>query len=85
VSVATCQSEQALHRIISYLDMAGIVITPLIEKRALGLITEALDAHSDDLLRACMARMPAFFELPERPLLCKAPPIRRGSLGYGDY
>jgi hypothetical protein len=29
--------------------------------------------------------VPAFFELPERPLLCKAPSIHRGSLGYGDY
>lgn len=85
MSVATSQSEQALHRIISYLDMAGIVITPLIEKRALALITESLDTHSDDLLRVCMARVPAFFELPERPLLCKTPSIHRGSLGYGDY
>jgi hypothetical protein len=65
--------------------MAGVVITPSVEKRALALITEALDSDSEDLLRDCMARVPVFFELPERPIFCKAPPIHRGSLGYGDY
>lgn len=79
------QSEQALHRVMRYLEMADISITPHVEKQVLALITQALESHPDNLLPECMRRLPRFFDLPKHPAPCQAPPIHRGSLGYGDY
>lgn len=79
------RSEQALHRIMRYLEMSDVNITPPVEKRALALITEALECHPDDPLPNCMSRLSTCFDLPMDDSPCQAPPVHRGSLGYGDY
>lgn len=79
------QSEQALQRIMRYLEMSGVIITAPVEKHALVLITEALDSHPDSPLPECMRRLSTFFDLPLQDSPCQVPPVHRGSLGYGDY
>lgn len=78
-------SEQALHRVLRYLQMAGVPITSEVEKRALALVAQALESDPANPLPTCMAQLAQSFTLPGQVPPRLAPPLNRGSLGYGDY
>lgn len=79
------QSQQALQRVLDYLRLAGLEVTPEIEQRALLLVSGALASSPEDLLAECMQRLRAAFALPKHDPLLQAPAINRGSLVYGAY
>lgn len=62
-----------------------MTITVDVEKQALALVTQALAADPADTLAASMGLIPLYFELPSHSVPRQAPPLQRGSLGYGDY
>lgn len=78
-------SQLALQRILDYLHLAGLHITPEVERRALQLVLAGMDSAPQDLLAESMRRLPDCFELPQFDALPQAPVIHRGSLGYGAY
>lgn len=81
----TPQSQLALQRILDYLRLAGVELTPEVEQRALLLVSAALQRAPEDLLAECMRRLPEVFELPGYKPILQAPEIHRGSLVYGAY
>ncbi|WP_143520379.1 hypothetical protein [Halopseudomonas pelagia] len=81
----TPQSQLALQRVLDYLRLAGVELTPEVEQRALLLVSAALEHAPEDLLAECMRRLPEVFLLPGYKSLLQAPEIHRGSLGYGAY
>lgn len=81
----TPQSQLALQRVLDYLRLAGLSLTPTVEQQALQLVSAAMESASEDLLADCMRRLPDFFELPRYDAPHQAPVIHRGSLGYGAY
>lgn len=83
--MTTPLSQLALQRVLDYLRLAGLRITPQVQKRALLLVSEALEAMPDDPLTQSMRLLPQYFELPTQAGLLQAPVIHRGSLGYGAY
>lgn len=83
--MTTPSSQLALQRVLDYVRLAGVRITPEVQKRALQLVSEALERMPDDPVAGSMRLVPEYFELPQLPGLVQAPVIHRGSLGYGAY
>lgn len=81
----TPQSQLALQRVLDYLRLAGVELTPEVEQRALLLVSAALENAPEDLLAECMRRLPEVFELPGYKPMLQTPEIHRGSLVYGAY
>lgn len=77
--------EQALDRVLAYLEWSGIPLTDSVCLAALKLVESVLAEPAEDPLAAVMDRLPEHFQLPHgaRPPL--APPLKRGSIGYYDY
>ncbi|MEH6499765.1 MAG: hypothetical protein V7751_10300 [Pseudoalteromonas distincta] len=78
-------SQVALHRVLNYLKLAGLGISPEVEKRALQLVTQALDSAPEEVLAESMRLVPQYFTMPQAPSLQQAPAVNRGSLFYGAY
>lgn len=85
MNTSTAPSEQALHRVLRYLELSGVTITVDAEKQALALVIRALDADPADTFATSMGLIPLYFELPRHSAPRQSPPLCRGSLGYGDY
>lgn len=76
--------EQVLSRVLAYLAGMGMPITRDISRMALRLVEEALaQEDTDDLYAWIMERLPRQFLLPQLDLPPLAPPVHRGSIGYG--
>lgn len=88
-------SEVALRRVLAWLRWAGRDLTPDLERAALQAMADSVAEDSADLFGACMQRLQANGELAAAdrltaignpyPAAPVAPPLRRGSIGYGDY
>lgn len=79
------RSEVALRRLLAYLGWSGVAITPEVERCALETVAQALDSDESELIAACMQRLAQHAPAPQRAVGVVAPPIRRGSIAYGDY
>lgn len=78
-------SQLALQRVLDYLRLAGLRLTPEVQQQALLLVAEALKSMPDDPVQASMRLLPEYFQLPGQTGLLQAPLMHRGSLGYGAY
>lgn len=77
--------QQALDRVLTYLDQAGVVLSDDVCRRALNLVDAALlEARTcgGDVLQAAMDRLPGYFDLPQPAAPTPWPPLARGSIGY---
>lgn len=81
----TTASERTLHRILNYWLQSGVSITPETEHQALRLVSEMYDRKSSDPMNDCLERVIQQIDEAAEPLPQIAPPIRRTSLGYGEF
>lgn len=78
-------AENVLRRVLCYLQRAGVTLDSAVEQQALRLVAGAMALAPDDVMGACIRLLPDYFELPVGHVPPLAPPLQRGSLGYGDY
>lgn len=77
------RAEVALARVLAYLQWAGVEIDSAIERQALGIVADALEADAPNFFRVCMEKTRDRFELRPAAIPTATPPINRGSIGYG--
>jgi hypothetical protein len=81
----TTQCEQVLGRVLAYLSGTGMPLSRELSVVALKLVEEALEREeTQDVYAYIMDRLPQQFALPQLQLPPLAPPVNRGSIGYGD-
>ncbi len=78
-------AEVALGRVLGYLRMSGMKVTPAVQRQALAVVMEALEKGDTEPFGACMALARERFHLGLEVAVAPAPPIRRGSIGYGVH
>jgi hypothetical protein len=76
--------EHALARVLQYIAGTGAELTDAHTLIALQLVEEGLQSGQQDLMAWVMGELPRRFDLSQRQLPPVAPPIVRGSIGYGD-
>lgn len=77
-------SEILLQRILAYWAWSGVAIDATTEEKALTIVARAL--HQPEQQRLSYGLQAMMDELPEQPTLAPvSPPLRRGSMHYGDY
>ncbi len=76
--------EETLARVLTYLRLAGITVTPEMARRALRMVDSALEDGDQHLLSRVMDRLPDNFPLPEETLPPLAPPVHHASVHYED-
>lgn len=86
--MASVSLQDVFNRVYTYLRASGIDMTVDSYRTLLHLIEDAVgpggdEGHEDALLEAAMERMPLYFDLPVRTAPNAAPPLSRGSIGYG--
>jgi hypothetical protein len=81
----TTASERTLHRILNYWLQSGVSITPETERKALRLVSEIYQRESSDPMNDCLELVIRQLDEVAEPLPQIAPPIRRTSLGYGEF
>lgn len=81
--MARTLGEHALSRILEYLAVNGVELDDRQTLVALQLVEEGLASGQTDLLGWAMDELPRRFALPQQQLPRVAPPIERGSIGYG--
>lgn len=79
------RAEIALARVLAYLQWTGVHIDAQVERQALSIVAEALEADAPDFFQACMERVKERFELSQADVPVSAPPICRASIGYGVH
>ncbi|QIB51068.1 hypothetical protein [Pseudomonas sp. OIL-1] len=79
------RAEIALARVLAYLQWTGVNIDAGVERQALRIVAEALEADAPDFFQACMEMVKERFELLPAGVPVPAPPICRGSIGYGTH
>lgn len=79
------RAEIALARVLAYLQWTGVEVDTCVERKALRIVEEALDADVPDFFQACMEMVRERFELSPATVPTPAPPICRGSIGYGTH
>lgn len=77
--------EHALSRVLAYLSLLGMPTDREMSIVALKLVEEALQSEESDIFQYVMRQLPQRFSLPPVTLPSIAPPINRGSIGYGDH
>lgn len=77
--------EHALSRVLAYLAALGMPLTRELSIVALKLVEEALSSEDEDVFVYVMTQLPQRFHLPPLSLPKTAPPIHRGSIGYGEH
>ncbi len=77
--------EHALSRVLAYLALLGMPATRELSVVALKLVQEALESEEPDIFQYVMTQLPQRFSLPPLSLPRIAPPINRGSIGYGEH
>ena len=81
----TTASERTLHRILDYWLQSGVSITPDIERQALRLVLDMYEGESRHPMNDCLEQVIRQRDEAPEPLPQIAPPIRRTSLGYGEF
>ncbi|HEX5677117.1 MAG TPA: hypothetical protein VFX91_04010 [Alcanivorax sp.] len=76
--------EVTLARVLTYLRLSGITVTPEVARQALGLVDSALEEGDQRLLVRVMERLPDTFPLPEEALPPQSPPVHHASVHYAD-
>lgn len=79
------ECEHALSRVLAYLSLLGMPTTRELSVVALKLVEEALESQEPDIFQYVMTLLPQRFALPPLSLPRTAPPIHRGSIGYGEH
>lgn len=80
---ALCQ--QALDRVLAYLEGYGIPPTNDVCRRALQLVDSALAECSEGAIARSMDLIPEYFSLPAIDVPPQRPELSRGSIGYWRY
>lgn len=75
-------AEQALSRLMAYLQLAGMTPTARVSRSAVETVREALEADSDRVVEQTLDKMPQRLRLPEVEIPPPCPPIARSSIGY---
>lgn len=80
-------SEIALRRVLAWLRWTGHAVTPDIERQAMQAMAEVMTLAKSDLFGGCLEHLGY---QPQAPLISSdfppmMPPMRRGSIIYGDY
>lgn len=78
-------AEQALTRVLFYLESCGLELTNEACIQALQLVQEALTANPEQPMSGVMDQLQKHFELPGLDLTQPVPPINRGSIGYDIF
>lgn len=87
-------SEVALRRVLAWLRWAGRDLTPDLERAVLQAMADSATEGSADLFSACLEHLQASGALAaaDRRAITggglsapAAPPLQRGSIGYGEY
>lgn len=78
------ECEHALSRVLAYLSLLGMPLSRELSVVALKLVEEALNSDEEDIFEYVMKQLPQRFSLPPLSLPKTAPPIHRGSIGYGE-
>lgn len=79
----TTVAEFTLRRVLAWLRWAGREPTREVQATVLRTMADNLTAPADELFDLCLQPMRTGIE---QPLIAPAtPPLRRGSIGYGDY
>ncbi|MDL0429740.1 hypothetical protein QPM17_01260 [Marinobacter sp. TBZ242] len=75
--------QQALERVLTYLDDDGVALTTDTCRRALRLVELALaEGAGSDLPARCVSVIPDYFERPPENIPDANPPMKRGAIGY---
>lgn len=80
---ALCQ--QALDRVMAYLQGYQIESTNEVCRQALQLVDAALAEGEDGVMERAVDKIPDYFELPEPYIPVQRPTLKRGSIGYRPY
>ncbi len=78
------QMETALERVGTCLQACGVAADTPTCVQILGLLQEGLQSHPDDLLEWLIDEIRPRFLPPPAALPPCAPPLRRGSICYGE-
>ena len=78
-------AEVALTRVIAYLELSGLNVTPSVERQVLAVVLEALETDESATLDTCVSLARQRFDLRSVAMPVIAPVICRGSIGYGDH
>jgi len=76
--------EETLSRVLTYLRLSGIAVTPEMARRALRLVDSVLQDGEQRLLARVMERLPETFAAPEEALPPQTPPLHHASVHYAD-
>lgn len=75
--------EQALGRVLFYIQDCGLAVTRAQCCQAMSLVKESLEADTEaDVYARVLELIPRYFDVPEPNVPLLQPPIRRGSVGY---
>ncbi len=75
--------QQALERVLTYLDDDGVALTANTCRQALRLVEAAMvEGGGPDLPARCIDSIPDYFERPYRRIPDANPPLKRGHIGY---
>ncbi|WP_373002410.1 hypothetical protein [Marinobacter sp.] len=75
--------QQALERVLTYLDDDGVVLTTDACRRALRLVETAMgQGDGPDLPARCVDSIPEYFNYPHAHIPDATPPLNRGRIGY---
>ncbi|MGF2735018.1 hypothetical protein [Marinobacter sp. DUT-1] len=86
--MADISLQVVFNRAFTYLRASGVEMTVERYRTLLHLIEASIasageDGHGDELLDSVMARIPDYFDLPEKIPPQATPELCRGSIGYG--
>ncbi len=82
--MAQSLAEQTLSRVCNYLSAMGVELTRDVTMQALRLVEAGLAEEREDPFSFVMTRVQEHFVLQNEPLPTTAPPITRGSMGFGE-
>ncbi len=82
--MARSLAEQTLSRVCNYLSAMGVELTRDVTMQALKLVETGLAEEQEDPLHFVMTRIHEDFTLQNVSLPTTAPPITRGSMGFGE-
>ena len=82
--MAQTLAEQTLSRVCNYLSAMGIELTRDVTMQVLKLVEAGLAEEQEDPLHFVITRIPEDFTLQHVALPTTAPPIKRGSMGFGE-
>lgn len=70
-------------RLLDYIELSGVPVGDEMLFQLTALLQAGIADGRDDLFDWCLQRLDGGIRVEERSLPAPAPPIRRGSIGYG--